>query len=144
MNSKMNLKTVVIGVGWTIAICSVVLQVLYTSSGTALLWYHYVILFLISMLSGVAIVDLKDIILSYFIVFPLSLFMMIFIMGVLPGIAGKIQSGSMALDLVTGMAVNLVMRTTFPGVWVLCLLGSIVGCGIGEKIETVPDISGAV
>ena len=92
----MNLKTVLTALGWSAALCSIVLQVLYTSSGTALLWYHYILLFLVSVLGGIAITDLKDVIFSYFIVFPLSLFTMIFIMGLLPGILNKVQSGSMA------------------------------------------------
>jgi len=132
-------KSILVALGWAVAICSVILQVLYTSSGSGLLWYHYALLFLVSMLGGIAIVDLKDVILGYFIVFPLSFATLIFVMGILPGVTGKLQSGTMALDVIGGMAINLVMRITFPGVWVLCLLGSILGCGIGEKIEGVPE-----
>lgn len=132
-------KSILIALGWTVTICSVILQVLYTSSGPGLLWYHYAALFLVSMLAGIVIVDLKDVILGYFIVFPLSFATLIFVMGVLPGAAGKLQSGTMALDVIGGMAINMVMRITFPGVWVLCLLGGILGCGIGERIEGVPE-----
>lgn len=136
----MKIKSLLIILGWTVSICSVILQMLYTSSGTGLLWYHYIALFAISMLGGIAIVDLKDVILGYFIVFPLSFSLLIFIMGILPSFTGKLQSGTMALDVIGGMTINLVMRTTFPGVWVLCLLAGILGCGIGERIEGVPEI----
>jgi len=133
-------KSILIALGWSVTICSVILQVIYTSSGSGLLWYHYAALFLISMLGGIAIVDLKDVILGYFIVLPMSFATLIFVMGILPGVAGKLQSGTMAVDVIGGMAINLVMRMTFPSVWVLCLLGGILGCGIGERIERVPEI----
>jgi hypothetical protein len=138
----MNTRTLLIALGWSLAISSIILQVLYTSP--SLEWYHYVLLLLVSMLSGAVIIDLRDIILSYIIVLPLSLGTMIFIMGILPALAGKLASGSMAIDLVAGMVINMIMRSTFPGVWVLCLIAGIVGGGIGERIEVIPDISDVV
>jgi hypothetical protein len=138
----MNTRTLLIALCWALATSSIVLQALYTYP--SLQWFHYVLLLLISVLSGAVIVDLRDIILSYIIVLPLSLALMIFIMGILPALAGKLASGSMAMELVAAMVINMIMRSTFPGVWVLCLIAGIIGGGIGEKIEAIPEISDVV
>lgn len=135
----MNTRTVLVAAGWSFLISSIVLQVLYVTPGLS--WYHYVLLVLASLISGTLIVDLKDVVISYFMVVVLSFSTMTFFLGVLPSIAGKLQSGLLTSDLVVSSALTMVMKITFPGVWVLCLLSGIIGGGIGERVEPFMEIA---
>ena len=110
---------------------------LYVSPG--LQWAHYVLLIFVSAVCGMLIVDLKDVILSYFLVMLFSFSMTTFVFGVLPSITGALRSGFMASDLVVSSAVMMIIKSTFPGVWVLCLLGGVIGGGIGERIEPLVE-----
>jgi len=133
----MDTKAVLVAVAWAFIMSSIILQVLYVTP--ELSWPYITLLVLGSFVSGILIVDLKDVILSYFIVLPLSLFTMTFILGILPSITGKLQSGFLASDLVISYAFTLIIKSTFPAVWILCLLAGILGSGLGEKIEPFPD-----
>jgi len=87
---------------------------------------------------GMLIVDLGDIIMSYFMVLLFSFSTATFFLGVLPSVAGALQSGFMTSDLVVSSAMLMIAKSTFPGVWVLCLLAGMLGGGIGERIEPFP------
>jgi len=134
----MRKKTITILAAWATIISSIILQALYSSP--MLIWFHYLSLFLISTLSGILIADLKEIILGYFIVVLLSVLIIIFCLAILPGITGKILLDPSLADLLVQSAIVLVMRSTFPSVWILCLLAVILGSAIAEyfKITDVP------
>ncbi|MCJ7719515.1 hypothetical protein MUO69_06260 [Candidatus Bathyarchaeota archaeon] len=135
----MKIQTILVAVAWSFIISSIVLQVLYVTPGLS--WPYIVLLMLGSFLSGILIVDLKDVILSYFFVLPSSLFTMTFVLGILPSITGKLQTGFMTSDLVISSAFTLVMKNTFPIVWVLCLLAGVIGGGVGERIEPLAELT---
>jgi hypothetical protein len=129
----MKTKTIAILTGWAFIISSIILQSLYISP--LLLWFHYILLFITSLLCGMIIVDLKDIILGYFFVIPISLLTMIFCLAVLPEITGKILLTSLSLDMLIQSAVIIILRSTFPSVWILCLIAAILGAALGEKLK---------
>jgi len=132
----MRKKTITILAAWAAIISSIILQALYSSP--MLTWFHYLSLFLISTLSGILIADLKEIILGYFIVVLLSVLIIICCLAILPSITGKVLPS--LVDLLVQSAIVLVMRSTFPSVWILCLLAVILGSAIAEyfKITDVP------
>jgi len=133
----MNTRTVLVAVGWSFLISSIILQALYVTP--VLSWPFYVLLVLASLICGMLIVDLKDIILSYFVVLLFSFSTITFFLGVLPSLTGKLQTGFLTSDLVVSSAVLMIVKSTFPGVWVFCLLSGIFGGGIGERIEPFPE-----
>ncbi len=133
----MKAKTVLVALGWSFLISSIILQVLYVTP--AISAPFYVLLLLVSAMCGMLIADLQDIILSYFMVMLFSFFTTVFILGVLPSITGSLQSGVMGLNLVLSSAIMMVMQSTFPGVWVLCLFAGVIGGGIGEWIEPIGE-----
>jgi hypothetical protein len=129
----MNARTVLVAAGWSFIISSVILQVLYVTPTIS--WSCYVILVLASVMCGILIVDLKDIILSYFLVLLFSFSVTTFMLGILPSVTGMLQSGFMTSDLIVSFAILMIVKSTFPGIWVFCLLAGILGGGIGETIE---------
>ena len=132
----MKARAILVAFGWSFIISSIILQVLYVTP--ALSWPHYVLLVLASLMCGMLIVDLGDIILSYFMVLLFSFSTTVFFLGVLPSIAGTLQSGFMTSDLIISVSMLMIAKSTFPGVWVLCLLAGMLGGGIGERIEPFP------
>lgn len=133
----MKLNLLLIPCGWTILISSIILQALYISP--MLMWFHWLLLLLASILSGILLVDLKRIVLSYFVVVALSLFVIIFCLALLPVIAGKVLLETV-VDTLLGSAMVMVVRSTFPGVWIMCLLGGILGGGIGERLRVTAAV----
>lgn len=134
----MRKKTIIILATWATMISSIILQTLYSSP--TLTWFQYLFLFLISTLSGILIADLKEIVLGYFIVVILSLFMMTFCLAMLPSITGKVLPDPSLADLLIQTAIVMVVRATFPSVWICCLLAVILGSAIAEyfKITDAP------
>lgn len=137
----MKLRGILVSVGWSVMISSIILQVLYVTP--ALDWREYVLLVLASLLSGALIVDLGDVILGYFLVLLFSFSIMTFTIGVLPSVTGAVQSGFMASDLLVSNGLLTIVKATFPGVWVVCLLAGIVGGGIGERLEPYYEQKGS-
>jgi len=133
----MNIRTVPVACAWSFIISSIILQVLYVTPEIS--WPHYILFALGSIVCGIVIVDLEDVILGYFIVLPLSLFTSAFFLGILPSITGKVQSGFLTSDLLVSSAFTMIMKSTFPGVWIVCLLTGILGSGIGERIEPISE-----
>ena len=132
----MRARTILVAFGWSFIISSIILQALYVTP--TLSWAYYVLLVLASVMCGMLIVDLGDIIMSYFMVLLFSFSTATFFLGVLPSVAGALQSGFMTSDLVVSSAMLMIAKSTFPGVWVLCLLAGMLGGGIGERIEPFP------
>jgi hypothetical protein len=128
-----NARTIIVAFGWAFLISSIILQVLYVTP--VMSWPHYILLVLVSTVCGMLIVDLQDVVLSYFLVLLFSFSLTTFFLGVLPSLTGALQSGFMASDLVVSSAIMMIIRSTFPSVWVLCLLAGVIGGGIGERIE---------
>jgi len=133
----MKTRTIMVTFAWSLVISSIILQVLYVTPDIS--WPHYVLFALASTLCGVMIVDLGDLILSYFVVLPMSFFLTTFFLGILPSITGKLQTRFLASDLLVSYALTMIIKSTFPSVWVICLLAGILGSGIGEWIEPIPE-----
>lgn len=129
--------SIIILSGWAVTISSIVLQALYLSP--LLTWFHYLSIFLASVLCGAMILDLKDIILGYLVVIPLSFFIMIFCLAALPGLTGKTLLTKSSLDLSVQYALVIVVRSTFPAVWIECLMAAILGGAIAE-IFKITDV----
>ena len=110
---------------------SIMLQALYVSP--MLGWLHWVLLAFASFFSGVVLVDLKTIVLGYFPVLALSLLIVLFFLAGLPVITGGILLG-VFMDTLSVSAI-LVVRSTFPGVWIMCLLAGVFGGGVGERLH---------
>jgi len=130
-------KIIFILCGWTILTSSIILQSLYTSP--TLSWFHWLLLLLASIFSGILLTDLKTVVLGYFVVIALSLFFIIFCLSILPVITGKVLFAA-ALDTLLGSAIVMVIRSTFPGVWIMCLLGGILGGGVGERLRVTASV----
>jgi hypothetical protein len=133
----MNIKTALISVAWAFTVSSIILIAFYENPSVP--WAHNILILLTGILCGILIVDLKDVILGFFIVFPLSLLMTTFFLAVLPAVTGKLQSGFMAIDILASYAIGLVLKSTFPVTWILCLMSGIFGCAIGERIEPLEE-----
>lgn len=134
-------KTVLVAFGWSFLISSIILQVLYVTPTISAPFYA--LLVLVSIMCGMLIVDLQDIVLSYFMVVVLSFFTTVFLLGVMPSLTGSLPSGFTGVDLIVSSAIMMVMTSTFPGVWVLCLLAGVLGGGIGEWIEPLGGDEGS-
>lgn len=133
----MKLEPIFILCGWSIIISSILLQALYV--GPMLSWLHWILLLLASILSGIVLVDLRIIVLGYFPVLALSLLITFFCLAGLPVITGAVLF-DVFTDILS-VSIVLVMQSTFPGVWIMCLLAGIFGGGIGERLRTLAPLS---
>jgi hypothetical protein len=134
----MRRRTVLVALGWSFLLSSIILQVLYVTPTISV--PVYALLVLVSIMCGMLIVDLQDVVLSYFMVVLLSLLITVFMLGVMPSLTGSLPSGFTGIDLIMSSAVMMVATSTFPGVWVLCLLAGVLGGGIGEWIEPLAKV----
>jgi hypothetical protein len=134
----MKKKNLIILIAWATIISSIILQTLY--SRPTLTWLQYLALFIISLLAGILIGDIKEIIIGYFITIPLSFLIMTFCLTILPSITGKLSQTSSLIDLLFQSTIVMVVRSTFPSVWILCLISVILGSVISEffKITDAP------
>jgi hypothetical protein len=129
----MNKKAPPIILIWAITASAIILQALYVQP--LLTWHHYLFLFIASILPGILLADLKEIIIGYFIMCLLSLFIMTFSLAILPVISGKVPPIPSLIDMLLQSALITIFRSTLPSVWILCLISAILGSAIAEYLK---------
>ena len=129
---KIRVRSVLVTLGWAITIASVVLQTLYQRPLLTAL--DVTLLFLISVLAGMALVDAEVIVLSYVGSLSLSILIMFGCL-TLPAALGRIRYAQLN-ELLYGGAVVMILRSMFPALWPLvCLIGGLAGGFAGEKLR---------
>ena len=126
-----NLRTtILITLGWSTTVASIVLQAVYQRP--LLTSFEITLLFTISALTGMILIDPEAIISSYAGTLFLSVFIM-FACLTLPPTMDATTPLTMLQHLYAG-ALTIIFRSIFPTVIMACLIGAITGGIIGEKI----------
>ena len=124
------MKDILVMIGWAIIVASVVLQALYQR--WSLTGLDMVLLFIVSVLAGMVLVDPEVIVLSY----AGSIFMSVLIMFVcltLPATLGMLTYVVLE-QLLYSEALSTIVKSLIPIPIILCLMGGLIGGFIGEEL----------
>lgn len=124
-------REVLVTVGWAITIASIALQALY--QGFELLPpLSLALLFIVSVLAGVVLVEPGIIVFGFFGALAISMLVM-FVCWVSPAVLGTLPYAILGGFLYEA-AFATVFRSLVPAPVILCLMGALFGGVIGERI----------
>lgn len=124
-------KNVLIIVSWGFLMASIVLQALYTHMSLTAL--DILLLFVVSVLAGMILIDIKTIVLGYICSFFLSV-LITFICLTLPATLGIFEY-AMQSEALYRVAISVIFTGVFPAPIILCFIGGFVGSAISEKLN---------
>ena len=131
LNFKAKRRDMLIVVGWAVLIASITLQGLYERLNLTI--WDMGLLFAVSVIAGMVLVDAGVIILGYIASLTISMVIM-FICLILPAALGKLVHVLLG-DLLYQEAIILIFRSMIPIPVVLCIMGGLVGGIMGESLK---------
>lgn len=126
---RFGLGDVLVTLGWAIAVASISVQALYVRP--ILTQHEIVLLFVVSVVAGMILVDLEILVSSFFVAFGLAFSLAYFCL-VLPSLLGI--AGPAGEVLYSG-AVVLIFRAVFPAPFFVILIGGFFGSFLGERLK---------
>ena len=128
LNERELLRTGFIVALWSLAIASIFAQALYQRSYLTLLDQTLVVL--TCLVAGALITDLGRALLGYILAMGLGV-ALLYTLSTLPASLGAVPSPSnQTVDI---LWISIIFRSTFPFLFIVSLLASIIGSGLGEK-----------
>jgi len=122
--------------GWITITTSILMTAIYQTS--IMQWYHYVIFFASSFLAGVLLTDPQKIVIYTFITLSISCFLALFCLSLLPILAGKVLFAFETFDMLLRSGIVIIVRITFPQLWILYFIGALIGGVFGERFSGAP------
>jgi hypothetical protein len=126
MNKRRFVEDVLVILGWSMIISSIVLQTVYETpllTSSALF-----ILFVLSVIAGATLIDAVKVIIGCAVSILLSV-LFSFLCLIFP----SFYLGSSLSQLVYAEAIIMIFRVMVPTVPVVCFLGAVIGGYVGEK-----------
>jgi len=131
LNEK--LRAVLITIGWTLITSTIILNALYQRIEEPMTLTEIALVFLVSVLTGMLLVDAEVVILSYVALLLLSIFT-VYTSLTFPASLGVIQYASLRAILMEG-AIGIVIRVVLVYILIPCLMGVIIGGILGERLR---------
>ena len=128
---KLEAKDVLVIISWGFLMAAIILQALYANASLAAL--DILLLFVVSVVAGMLLIDIKTILLGYTCSFSLSV-LITFICLTLPMTLGTFEYAAQSEALYRA-AVFMIFTSFFPAPIILCLIGGFLGSAIGERLN---------
>jgi hypothetical protein len=125
---KQELRDFIASVAWAIILSSVILPALYARA--SLVESDLVLLFLGSMVVGVVLADLEQLILGFVIAIALSLVVIYLCLNLPVFLHLAVAEGALASS-----AIVMIFRGIFPIPFVAILFGGLLGSYLGERFD---------
>jgi len=132
MKNILKSRTFLIVCSWIVITTSTLLNAVLR--GPFLQWYDYLILILASLLAGALIIDLKKVVVYTLITLAATYALSLFCLSALPILTGKIIWASETINLTLEAGIIMVVRATFPTLWIIYFLVALIGGFIGESL----------
>ena len=128
---KLEAKDVLVVISWGFLMAAIILQALYANASLAAL--DILLLFVVSVVAGMLLIDIKTILLGYLCSFSLSV-LITFICLTLP-VTLRIFEYAALNEALYRAAVFMIFTSVFPAPIILCLIGGFLGSAVGERLN---------